>query len=84
MPNRMLKFIELGSRAPDKRGAETRREDFVEIYQEFDPAAAAAQAGRCSQSGMLLCTGQWTWQKGIPHCEQRPAWAAAAAGSNSW
>jgi hypothetical protein len=37
-----------------------------------------------SQSGMLFCTGQWTWQKGMPHWEQRLACSAAPAGSYSW
>ncbi len=45
VPNRMLKFIELGSHRPDKRGATARRQDFDEIYQEFDAEQAAAQAG---------------------------------------
>ena len=45
----MLKFIEHGSRRPDKRGVEARRHDFDEIYQEFDVEQAAAQASRCSQ-----------------------------------
>ena len=32
-----------------------------------------------SQSGMLLCSGQCTWQNGIPHCSQRDACSAARA-----
>ena len=28
---------------------------------------------------MLLCRGQWTWQNGTPHCEQREACSAALA-----
>ena len=35
-----------------------------------------------SQSGMLLCSGQWVWQYGTPHCEQRLACSAAFAAAN--
>ena len=66
MPNRMLKFLDLGSRSPDKRGAETRRRDFDEIYQEYDPAAAAAQAARCSQCGIPFCQVHCPVQNNIP------------------
>jgi hypothetical protein len=31
---------------------------------------------------MLLPSGQCTWQKGTPHCEQRLAWVAAEWGEN--
>ncbi|MCH8924632.1 MAG: NAD(P)-dependent oxidoreductase [Proteobacteria bacterium] len=62
----MQKFFELGSRRPDKRGAETRRRDFDEIYQEYDPAAAAAQAARCSQCGIPFCQVHCPVQNNIP------------------
>ena len=52
MPNRMLKFVDVDQRLPDKRAADVRREDFDEIYEEFDPARAGEQAARCSQ---------WRW-----------------------
>ncbi len=66
MPNRMLKFLELGSRRPDKRDAETRCRDFDEIYREYDPAAAAAQAARCSQCGIPFCQVHCPVQNNIP------------------
>ena len=62
----MQKFFELGSRRPDKRGAETRRRDFDEIYQEYDQAAAAAQAARCSQCGIPFCQVHCPVQNNIP------------------
>ncbi len=62
----MLKFFELESRRPDKRGAETRRRDFDEIYREYDPAAAAAQAARCSQCGIPFCQVHCPVQNNIP------------------
>ena len=55
MTETMLKFVDLAQRAPDKRGAENRRADFDEIYADFDPQAAAAQASRCSQCGIPFC-----------------------------
>jgi glutamate synthase (NADPH/NADH) small chain len=62
----MLKFFELGSRRPGKRGAEMRSRDFDEIYQEYDPAAAAAQAARCSQCGIPFCQVHCPVQNNIP------------------
>ena len=66
MPNKMLKFIELGSRSPDKRGVETRRQDFDEIYQEFDADRAAEQAARCSQCGVPFCQVHCPVHNNIP------------------
>ena len=59
-------FIEIGSRAPDKRGAEARREDFDEIFRDYDPAAAEAQASRCSQCGIPFCQVHCPVQNNIP------------------
>ena len=44
MASRMLKFVDVSRRMPDKRAAGARRADFQEIYSEFDPAGAAEQA----------------------------------------
>ena len=66
MPSRMLKFIELGEDRPEKRGADLRRADFDEIYREYDPAAAAAQAGRCSQCGVPFCQVHCPLSNNIP------------------
>ena len=35
MTDKMLKFVEIGQQTPPKRGVETRKEDFKEIYEEF-------------------------------------------------
>ncbi len=66
MGGKMLRFVELGEHRPDKRAAETRRADFGEIYQEFDPAAAADQAGRCSQCGVPFCQVHCPLHNNIP------------------
>jgi glutamate synthase (NADPH/NADH) small chain len=62
----MLKFTELGSHPPDKRGAEARRQDFDEIYREFDAGQAADQAARCSQCGVPFCQVHCPVQNNIP------------------
>ena len=66
MAGRMLKFVDVGQRMPDKRGALERRTDFGEIYQEFDPAAAADQASRCSQCGVPFCQVHCPLHNNIP------------------
>src|SRR5215468_9801195 len=66
MPPRMLKFVTVGKAMPDKRAAELRRHDFQEIYDEFDPARAAEQAGRCSQCGVPFCQVHCPVQNNIP------------------
>ena len=55
MAEHLLKFVNLPKAMPDKREAGLRREDFQEIYERFRPAAAAAQASRCSQCGVPFC-----------------------------
>ncbi|MCG8354673.1 MAG: NAD(P)-dependent oxidoreductase [Kiloniellales bacterium] len=66
MTNRMLKFVDIEQRMPEKRDSERRREDFDEIYQEYDPAAAAEQAGRCSQCGVPFCQVHCPVHNNIP------------------
>ena len=52
----MLKFVNISRDMPEKRTAETRREDFDEIYAEFAAAKAEEQSSRCSQCG--VCSSQ--------------------------
>jgi len=63
---KMLKFVALGQHMPEKRLAAERRHDFDEIYQGFQPAAAADQAGRCSQCGVPFCQVHCPLQNNIP------------------
>ena len=56
MGQKLLKFVSVAQAMPDKRSAEERRHDFAEIYARFDPAAAKAQASRCSQCGVPYCS----------------------------
>jgi glutamate synthase (NADPH/NADH) small chain len=55
MADRMLQFVRLDQRMPEKREATARRADFDEIYQEFSADGATAQASRCSQCGVPFC-----------------------------
>jgi glutamate synthase (NADPH/NADH) small chain len=66
MVDRMLQFVRLPQQSPEKRSAPERREDFAEIYRKFDPAAASAQASRCSQCGIPFCSIHCPLSNNIP------------------
>ncbi|QYU66449.1 FAD-dependent oxidoreductase [Leptolyngbya sp. 15MV] len=66
MADRMLQFVRLDQRMPDKRAADARRADFGEIYQAFDPEAAKAQSSRCSQCGVPFCQVHCPLNNNIP------------------
>ncbi|MBO7350786.1 MAG: NAD(P)-dependent oxidoreductase [Acetobacter sp.] len=56
MINKMLKFVSLSQRQPEKRSAKIRRADFDEIYKKFTSDRAVEQASRCSQCGVPSCS----------------------------
>ena len=66
MTKRMLQFVRLDQQTPEKRVSLERRADFGEIYQEFKPQAAAAQASRCSQCGVPFCQVHCPLHNNIP------------------
>ena len=66
MASRMLKFVDVGLRMPDKRAASDRRHDFEEIYAEFDTEGAAEQSSRCSQCGVPFCQVHCPLHNNIP------------------
>ena len=66
MVERMLQFVRLPQQTPEKRPASQRREDFSEIYQDFDKPRAAAQASRCSQCGVPFCQVHCPLSNNIP------------------
>ncbi len=66
MADRMLQFVRLPQQQPAKRAVSMRREDFAEIYADFDPAAAAAQSSRCSQCGVPFCQVHCPLSNNIP------------------
>jgi glutamate synthase (NADPH/NADH) small chain len=66
MPERMLQFVRLPQETPEKREVITRRADFREIYEEFDPPRARTQASRCSQCGVPFCQVHCPLSNNIP------------------
>jgi glutamate synthase (NADPH/NADH) small chain len=64
--DRMLKFVDRDQATPDKRGADARRGDFDEIYDEYSDQGAADQAGRCSQCGVPFCQVHCPLHNNIP------------------
>ncbi len=66
MAQNMLKFTSLPQQTPPKRLVAARREDFAEIYQDFAPIQAAAQASRCSQCGIPFCAVHCPLGNNIP------------------
>ena len=56
MADRMLQFVHMPQQQPPKRPVSARREDFAEIYADFDPAQAGLQSSRCSQCGVPFCS----------------------------
>lgn len=51
---------------PPKRAAAARRDDFLEIHQDFIRAKAMEQASRCSQCGVPFCQSHCPLQNNIP------------------
>ena len=66
MTRELLRFVSVDRRTPDKRAAGERLGDFAEIYRDFDPAGAAAQASRCSQCGVPFCQVHCPLHNNIP------------------
>ncbi|GBR47568.1 dihydropyrimidine dehydrogenase [Acetobacter pomorum] len=66
MTTKMLKFVSVPQRQPDKRTAIARRADFDEIYEDFTPPEATEQASRCSQCGVPFCSVHCPLGNNIP------------------
>ena len=66
MSKKMLKFVSVDKQMPVKREADSRREDFNEIYEEFQTEKAREQASRCSQCGIPFCQVHCPVQNNIP------------------
>ncbi|KDE20018.1 dihydropyrimidine dehydrogenase [Acetobacter aceti 1023] len=66
MTTKMLKFVSVPQRQPDKRTATARRADFDEIYEDFTPPEATEQASRCSQCGVPFCSVHCPLGNNIP------------------
>ncbi|WP_299348911.1 NAD(P)-dependent oxidoreductase [uncultured Shimia sp.] len=62
----MLKFVTVDRDMPTKRDANTRKEDFNEIYAEYAEAKAEEQSSRCSQCGVPYCQSHCPLHNNIP------------------
>ena len=66
MSERMQRFVALGQAWPEKRSADERSHDFLEIHRDFIAEKAEAQASRCAQCGVPFCQSQCPLQNNIP------------------
>ena len=66
MLNKMLRFVDLTQKMPEKRGIDARRQDFDENYNGYLPNAATEQASRCSQCGVPFCQVHCPVHNNIP------------------
>ena len=66
MPEKMLKFIDVGKQNPKKRKTLNRTEDFQEIYDQFIDTKAKEQSSRCSQCGVSFCQVHCPLHNNIP------------------
>jgi glutamate synthase (NADPH/NADH) small chain len=66
MAEKMLQFVRLQQRQPEKREAEARRADWAEVYAPFAAEAAGQQASRCSQCGVPFCQVHCPLNNNIP------------------
>ena len=66
MGERMLRFVAVEHRTPEKRAVAERARDFHEIYREFIDAKAAEQSSRCSQCGVPFCQTHCPLHNNIP------------------
>ena len=66
MPEKMLKFVNVGKQMPTKRTSGVRTEDFREIYNQFVHDKAKEQSSRCSQCGVPFCQIHCPLHNNIP------------------
>ena len=66
MPEKMLKFVNIGQQNPPKRSVDSRSSDFSEIYNEFINSKAKEQSSRCSQCGVPFCQVHCPLHNNIP------------------
>lgn len=63
----VFQFIEVPRRDPDKLGVDARIQRFAEIYGNYQPETAAAQAERCLDCGNPYCEWKCPVHNYIPH-----------------
>ena len=67
MSKHPLQFIEIPRKDPEKEIPEVRIKHFDEIYESYDGAEAAAQAGRCISCGIPYCEWKCPVHNYIPN-----------------
>lgn len=88
-PTKMLQFTQTERDMPDKRAANERRDDFLEIYGDYVEAKAEEQASRCSQCGVPFCQNHCPLENNIPDWLKltaegrvKEAWEVSSATNN--
>ena len=66
MTEKMLKFVDIDQKNPEKRDKLIRQDDFDEIYSEFISDKAKEQSSRCSQCGVPFCQVHCPLSNNIP------------------
>ncbi|SNB65178.1 glutamate synthase (NADPH/NADH) small chain [Arboricoccus pini] len=66
MASKMMQFVSIEQRMPDKRTVAERRDDFKEIYGQFSSERAGQQASRCEQCGVPFCQVHCPVHNNIP------------------
>ena len=66
MPEKMLKFVNVGMQMPTKRVGSVRTNDFKTIYDQFIHERAKEQSSRCSQCGVPFCQVHCPLHNNIP------------------
>ena len=66
MTDKMLKFVKIGQQTPPKREVKERKEDFIDIYDDFLKKKAQEQSSRCSQCGVPFCQVHCPLSNNIP------------------
>ncbi len=67
MADKNLQFLDIPRRDPEKLPLDVRTSRFVEIYEQFDPAGASQQAGRCLSCGNPFCEWKCPVHNYIPN-----------------
>ena len=67
MSKHPLQFLEIPRKDPAREDAEERIKHFDEIYESYDGASAAAQAGRCIACGNPYCEWKCPVHNYIPN-----------------
>jgi glutamate synthase (NADPH) small chain len=67
MADKTLQFLDVPRADPDKAPADTRVQNFREIYASFDAPGAALQAGRCLACGNPFCEWKCPVHNYIPN-----------------